>query len=293
MERTVFYIQHQIKIAMQQTPELDENWKARFSLERSLLQRLGSTLKILAFEKHMDLERLVNTTIYFGPRSGIDLIGRIGLRISDTESQWVDELFNVDRDRIDAIKDGSADRFDLEKDFSDFVGFDYVYTDYALGGSSRYASYLASLKKEAEAQNFRLEDGELLRLRILDSTNPNDLKIDTSDCTLAVPIQLSPDEVIKALKDQSQDLIMEHRKLSQAQEELNAMVLSAKRKYRLRAFTWDPTLSRAQLLTCTTSIIRYSVQLFKYLEGQRVKITNDYHLDETDGTIHIRWDFMI
>lgn len=293
MERTVFYIQHQIRISVEQTPELDENWKTRVDLEKSLLQRLGTVLQTLHFEKHVNLEKYANTTVYFGGRSGIDLLGRIGLRMSDSDAQWVEQLAAIDREEIERIKDGSADRFDLEKQLSDCIGIDYIYTDYALGGTSRYRDFVSQLHAVAESSGYKLVNADQIKLRVLDSSDPKTFRIDVPTCTVVVPIAMGPSRVLEVLQERHQDLLKEYMKLNMAQEELNAIVLSAKRKFRLRALTWDPLLTRPQILHCLTSIIRYAVQLSRSLECQRIKISDKYLLDDRDGTIHIKWDFML
>jgi len=293
MERTVFFIQHRIRIAVDNTPKMEQSWQVRVEVERMLLSRLESVLRKLYYEKRMDLERLANTTIHFGTRAGIDLIGRIGLRATDSESDWLDQLFLVDRDRIDAIKEGSAERFDIEKQFSDLIGISYVFTDYALGGSEQYRIYVRSLIEEAESQHFKLSGADSLRLRILESPNLEDVKTDNSTCTLALPIQITPKQVLETIQAQYEDLVREHAKLNRAQFEMDALILSAKRKFKLRALTWEPSITNEQLQSCATGLIRYSTQLFRFLEGQRIRVSIDYNLDQTDGTIHIRWDFMV
>lgn len=293
MERTVFFIQHRIRIAVESTPEMEESWRVRVDVERALLTRLEGVLRKLHFEHHMDLERLSNTTVHFGARSGVDLIGRIGLRICDDEAIWVEQLLKVDRERIDEIKEGSAERFDIEKQFSDFVGIAYIFTDYALGGSERYRIYVKSLIEEAHRQNFKLVGGDALRLRILDSADLSDVKTDNSACMLTLPIEMKAEEVIGTLREQWEDLVKEHERVSKAQLEMEALVLSAKRKFRLKSLHWEDSISTAQLQTCVTSIIRHSTQLSRFLEGQRVRISNDYNMDQTDGTIYVRWDFMV
>lgn len=293
MERTIFYIQHRIRTHIEHSPDADDHWRSRVEAERTLITRLDSCLKVLHFKKHMNLEKLANTTVHFGARSGIDLIGRIGLKLTGTDEEWVEQLFSVDLERIDAIKDGSADRYDLEKQLSELLGVAFVYTDHSLGGSERYNSFIKTLIELVSVSKFRLTDAECVKFRILDSTSKTALSTDVPSCTIALPIVMDPKEMLEQLEAQRKDLVDEFKKINRVQQELNALILAAKRKFRLRTLTWDPHVSTKQLQMAVTGLIRYSSQLFRMLEGQRVRIAFDYHLDESDGTINVRWDFMV
>lgn len=268
-------------------------WRKRVEQERTFLQRLEGCLKVLHFEKHMNIEKLANTTVHFGNRSGIDLIGRIGLPSSGTDAEWVDILYNVDSERIDEIKDGSADRYDLEKRFSDLIGIDYIYTDYSLGASLRYKQLLNTLIDAAAVKEFRLSGAETMKVRILETPDLNGVTMDPLACTIALPICMDPLKMMEVLLAQKNDLVSQYTQISRSQEDLDTLILAAKRKYRLRSLTWEPQVSISQLQSCVTALIRYSAQLNRMLEGQRVRIGQEYHMDPTDGTIHVRWDFMV
>lgn len=293
MERTVFYIQHRIKTHIENTPEMEAHWRTRVDAERALLQRLESCLRTLHFDKHMNVEKLANTTVHFGSRSGVDLLGRIGLRLAGTDEEWVEQLLLVDPERIDAIKDGSAERYDLEKRFSDSLGIAFVYTDYSLGASERYLQFINTLIDAVAVSKMHLPKAECLKLRVLDSEIKSNMSTDVSTCTIALPICLDPKDVLTKIEEQRKDLVEAFEKINRVQHELNMLILAAKRKFRLRALTWDPQVSTHQLQISVTNLIRYATQLSRMLEHQRVRIAFDYHLDDSDGTINVRWDFMV
>lgn len=272
---------------------MEAHWRVRVDAERTLLRRLESVLRTLHFEKHMNLEKLANTTVHFGSRSGVDLIGRIGLRLAGTDEEWVEQLLLVDTERIDAIKDGSADRYDLEKRLSDSLGIAFVYTDYSLGASERYIQFLNTLIDAVSVSKLHLANAESLKLRILDSESKTSMSTDISTCTIALPICLNPKDVLVKVEEQRKDLVEAFNKINRVQAELNMLILAAKRKFRLRALTWDPQISTHQLQISVTGLIRYATQLARMLEHQRVRIGFDYHLDDSDGTINVRWDFMV
>lgn len=231
MERTVFFIQHQIKTALEPSPEFEKNWKLHVELEKLLLKRLGDVLQVLHFEKHVNLDKFAGTTVWFGGRSGIDLIGRIGLKPSDSDEQWVEQLHAVDRLQIDKIRDGSADRFDLEKQLSDQIGVEYIYTDYSLGGTEKYRDFISQLHMEAVEKNFVLEQGETMKIRVLEADSEA-VRLDASTCTIAIPISMKTSDIWDVLVIKGKELVQEFVKLNQAQEEFRALVLSAKRKFR-------------------------------------------------------------
>lgn len=290
MERTVFYIQHRIKIAADLPDHMASDWKQRVDSERVLLRSLDEVIRIVYFEKHMDLEKFANTTICFGKKSGIDLLGRIGLKIGESKAQWVEQLLSVDRERIDAIKDGSADRFDLEKSLSDSLGLDYVYTDYELGASKQYADFLEKVQRAVAETKTVMAGMECLKLRIFEA---NEIKTDSATCTVSVPVTMAAEDVLQAIRVHGPELVRIYVETSRAEADLSSLVLSAKRKFRLRSLSWDPAVSNSQFQTCVTAIIRYAAHLSRFLEGQRLLVAQDFNVDPTDGTIHIRWDFMI
>jgi hypothetical protein len=104
---------------------------------------------------------------------------------------------------------------------------------------------------------------------------------------------MDPSDVLSTISDLGPELVRAHDKINRSQEELNTLILDAKRKFRLRSLKWDSSISNSQLQTCVTNILRYSAQLARFLDGQRIRVTEQYDLDLTDGTINIRWDFMI
>lgn len=278
---------------MENTPEMEQSWRARLDVERSMIQRLESCLKTLYFDRHINTEKFADTTVHFGSRSGIDLIGRICLPMAGTNEEWIERLAETDPESIYAIKDDSAERYDLEKRFSDSIGIAFVYTDYSLGGSERYISFIKTLIDAASVLKFRIENADCLKLRILDTESKSSFSTDISTCTVALPISLDPQDVLDKLKEQSADLVEAFSTVNRTQQDLNALILLAKRKFRLRSLTWDPQVSTKQLQNCVTGLIRYATKLHRMLDGQRIHVAFDYHLDDSDGTIHVRWDFMV
>ena len=187
-------------------------------------------------------------------------------------------------------KDGGKTRELIEKDAAARLGIAYFYTDYTLSNSFDYIDFLNRIKPPS-----KLDGLQELKVRVLsaESLKAEQNAFDVKTCTLYVSIDLTSDEILALVANKGPEVVDKHKRMIDESNDLAELMLSVKRRFRLRGLTQSPNVSNSEFHECLSRLLAYAHRLKSFLDGVKIKVSREYDLNEDDGTLSIPWDFEI
>jgi hypothetical protein len=247
-----------------------------------------------------DMERLFNCVVVFGHRRGLDLLGRMNLHMEDFTSQWLELLKTVDPTKIREIKDSGRARSETEKALATRLGLAYFYSDYSIASSFQYLLYIDSILKAFDGDNSRktYADMKEIKLRITDQPALNDasepnLSVDVPSCTVLIPIGTEPTALFSFVSRAGSGLVRQHRHHVQVAEAQHQVILRIKRKYQLASLLTDPSLRFEHVEACCRKLANHAPSIGNMLQGLRLFIGHEYDVKQDDGTVFIKWNWLL
>eukprot|EP01122_Echinamoeba_exundans_P004913 TRINITY_DN15120_c0_g1_i1.p1 TRINITY_DN15120_c0_g1~~TRINITY_DN15120_c0_g1_i1.p1 ORF type:complete len:562 (+),score=79.66 TRINITY_DN15120_c0_g1_i1:157-1842(+) len=299
IERTMFYVQHKLRILTDFPDDIARDWKRRTETEKQLLNALESALKALA-GTGFDMERLHNCVVVFGHRRGLDLLGRMNLHMEDSTTQWLEHLKTVDPVKIREIRDSGRARSETEKALATRLGLAYFYSDYSIASSFQYLLYIDSVLKAFDGDSSRKTflDMKEIKLRITDQPALNDasepnISVDVPSCTVLVPIGTDPASLFSFVSKAGAGLVRQHRHHVQVAEAQHQVILRIKRKYQLSSLLTDPSLRFEHVESCCRKLANHAPSIGNMLQGLRLFIGHEYDVKQGDGTVYIKWNWLL
>lgn len=300
IERTMFYVQHKIRILTDFSDEITRDWRTRSETEKRLLTSLSATLSALG-ASGFNMELLHNCVVVFGEKRGPDILGRVHLHIQDSSAKWLDILKMVDPAKAREIREAARMRSETEKALAKRLGFAFFYSDYSVAASFQYLFYIESIRKAFDTDPTRAAafcDMADVKLRISERAPLADyadagMTVDVPSCTVVVPMDTPHDRLFAFVAKNGPPLVRQHRHHMQVAEAQHQVLLRIKRKFMLASLLTDPSLRFEQVESCCRRLANHAALLGNLLQGQRIFIGHEYDVKQADGTLSIRWNWLL